>query len=260
VSVFEAPELTGPVRISADGNIDLPLIGRAAAAGLTPVSLSASIRNKLISGSFLKDPQVNIFLAESATRTTTVIGEVVRPGPIPLLGLRTLWDVVGASGGVTSGAGSLVTVQRAANPIEPEQLSVEWDRPITGQPNPLIHPGDTVQVSRAGVVYILGQVEREGGYPIVREHLTIAQAIALANGVKYQAKAKHARLIRRTVVGHSVQEINVAAIIHGDAPDVDLQDNDILFLPYSLARVALSRGIEAAIGITSQVSIYRAQK
>ena len=51
----------------------------------------------------------------------------------------------------------------------------------TGEHNPELSAGDTVEVSRAGLVYVVGDVIRPGGFPVDPvQGLTIVQAVALA--------------------------------------------------------------------------------
>jgi polysaccharide export outer membrane protein len=259
IIVFDTPELSGPARVSNDGTINFPLIGRVHVGGLSVASAANLIRAQLIHGDFLKDPQIAVNFEDASNHSAVVLGEIAHPGFVPLTGIRTLWEVVGAAGGVNPTAGEKVTILSRGDNQPPQIFNVDWNRDLVGQPNPVINPGDTVQISRAGIVYVLGEVDRQGGYPINHQHMTISEAIALAGGVKYTSKASHSRLVRSTSSSRVVSDVDVSGIIKGKLPDKVLQDNDIIYVPNSASKVAILRGLQAAVGITSSVIVYRNQ-
>ncbi|WP_213804290.1 polysaccharide biosynthesis/export family protein [Granulicella sp. dw_53] len=257
ILVFDTPEFSGPIRVSNKGSVDLPLIGSLTITGMSPVEAAALIRARLIQGNFLKDPQVSISYADLTNHTVTLLGEISHPGPVPLNGVKTLWDVIGFAGGPTIAAGKKIMIFHRGDNSNPSIFDMSWDKDLTGQPNPVIYPGDTIQVTRAGVVYVVGQVGRQGAYPIARQRMTVAEAIALSGGIPYVAKAAHARLIHRTESGHTVEEIDIPSMLQGKRADVVLHDNDIIFVPLSISKVAITRGIESAIAFSSSFLTYR---
>jgi polysaccharide biosynthesis/export protein len=259
LNVFDTPEFTGPVRVANDGTIQLPLVGKVSIAGLTTASAAAVIRDLLIKGDFLKDPQVVLSFTDFGNHSAIVLGEVTRPGPVPLTGNRTLYEVIAGAGGAAVTAGDTVTVVHAGAQQVMESYAINWDRPLQGQPNPLIRSGDTVQVSRAGIVYVVGKVTKQGGYPIDHQKVTASQAIAWSGGILSLSKASHARLVRQTPGGRTVTELNLPDIISGKSPDVLLQNDDLLYIPTSLAKTAIARGLEAAISVTTALVIYKNQ-
>jgi hypothetical protein len=68
VRVFEAPELTGRVRVNDKGNVNLPLVGELHFGGLSPELAAKLVEEKLVSGDFVKNPQVSIFMNEYASQ------------------------------------------------------------------------------------------------------------------------------------------------------------------------------------------------
>jgi polysaccharide biosynthesis/export protein len=261
LTVFDTPELTGPARVNNTGSIDLPLIGSVSVSGLSPANAAALIRQKLMLGNFLKDPQVTINFADLVNHTAVLLGEVSKPGVVLLNGNRTLWEVIGAAGGVNPTAGKRITVVPRASPSNPEVINIDWGRDLAGQPNPTIHPGDTIQVSRAGIVYVVGQVNRQGGYPITYERLTVSQVVSLAEGIKYTSKAANTQLIHHSSDGGiKVSQVDVPGILQGKIPDVVLEDKDILYVPNSVSKVILSRGVEAAIALSTSLIIVANQR
>jgi polysaccharide biosynthesis/export protein len=123
--------------------------------------------------------------------------------------------------------------------------------------NPEIKAGDTITVGEAGIVYVLGEVGRPGGFLINHdERLTVMQALAMAEGVKPGAALKKARLIRASGQGRQEVAVDLKEVFSGRGDDLPLQDDDIVFVPGSTAKSALKRGMEAAIQVTTGLVIY----
>ncbi len=256
VVVFDTPELSGPMRVRNDGTIDLPLLGSISVNGLNLSSAAKLIQDRLISGDYMKDPQVTVSFLDYSNHFATVLGEVARPGPIPLIGIRNVWDIVGAAGGVTPTAGSRVLIFHGDNSLNGEIYNINWSHDLQGQANPIVNPGDIVQILRAGVVYVVGEVNQQGGYPITHENLTLAQAVALAGGIKYTSKASKSQWIHTVGSKKVVTEIDVPRILKGKSADIALKDDDVIYVPNSESKVAILRGLQAAVSITSALVIY----
>jgi polysaccharide export outer membrane protein len=123
--------------------------------------------------------------------------------------------------------------------------------------NPELSPGDTVQVSRAGLVYVVGDVVRPGGFPVDPvEGLTVVQALSLAWGSTPNAAVGSALLIREQKGGRTMTTLNLKRMLHGQDPDQPVHDRDILFVPDSMARNLLNRTMESAIQSAIGVTIY----
>jgi len=88
------------------------------------------------------------------------------------------------------------------------------------------------------------------------EQLSILQAVALAQGTNPTAAKSKAQLIRTTAQGRQQIPVNLKKILSTKETDLALQDNDILFVPSSAARVTL-RDVEAAMPAAAAASIYR---
>jgi len=86
--------------------------------------------------------------------------------------------------------------------------------------------------------------------------MTVLQAIAMAQGVNRTAAISQARLVRRTSGQPEEVKIALKGILSAKAPDVDLMAEDILFIPGSIAKNVMKRGLESAIQIATNVAIY----
>jgi len=257
MSVFDTPELSGKLRVSNTGDVILPLVGSLHLQGLKAGEAQALIRQKFIDGGFLKDPQVTVFVAEYATQGVAILGEVKNPGIYPAFGSHHLLDYISVAQGLTPLAGTSITITHAGKTDEPQRVKVLAGATPKPENNPEILPGDTIFVERTGLVYVVGDVARPGGFPMDHDgHLTILQAVALAQGTNPTAAKGSAKLIRTTAQGRQEIPVDLKKILSAKATDLALQDNDILFVPNSAAKSALhdlSSGLPAA----AAAGIYR---
>ena len=121
-----------------------------------------------------------------------------------------------------------------------------------------MHPGDTIEIYRAPIVYIVGDVGRPSGLLVDNGSLTVLQAIALAGGPNRTAKLNGTRIIRKGTGPNGMVEtvVPLKKMLQAKAPDIPLEANDILFVPVSGAKVATARAVETALALTTAVTIY----
>src|SRR5215471_7964375 len=163
ISVFDVPEMTQEVRVGANGKAELALIGDIALAGLTGDEAEERIASELRNRKLLLRPQVNVLVKEFATQGVSVMGEVQHPGIYQVLGARTLLDLISMAGGLTSVADTRITVKRRGGAQEEVVAKLKTDDAETSLANNVqIYPGDLILVPRAGIVYVLGDVNRPG--------------------------------------------------------------------------------------------------
>jgi polysaccharide export outer membrane protein len=147
--------------------------------------------------------------------------------------------------------------------IAGETLEISLKRLLeTGDPtvNVLVYPGDLVRVNRAGIVYVVGEVKKPGGFVLkTNEKISLLQAVALAEGPTSVAAQGRSRIIRTDELTGKREELQVdlGKILEGRAPDPMLHARDIVFIPHSTARRTSYRAAEAAIGIVSGIIIWR---
>jgi len=251
LSVFDAPELSGKLRVNDKGEIAIPIAGTIRVAGMTAEEAAVAIEEKLRKADILKFPHVSIFMTEYATQGITVTGEVRNPGIYPSLGNHGIVDMISVAGGVSTSAGKAVTITHRSDQEHPEVIYLD-SHPGSVAPKVDIRPGDTITVSRSGVVYVVGDVSKSGGYLIdANERLTAVQALALAGGANRTAAENKARLIRKTPTSRVDFAVPLRRILDGKMIDPQLQDGDILFIPGSKAKTAATRTMEAAIALTT---------
>jgi polysaccharide export outer membrane protein len=224
-------------------------------AGLTTASAEQLITKRLRDSNYVLDPQVNVMVREYATQAVSVLGEVRKPGPYTLLGAHTLLDAIATAGGLTTDAGNTVTITRAGS-TQPTVIRLNTMPGESWKANPGVYPGDRIEVDHAPVVYVVGEVVRPGGFSVGnRQKLTVLKAIALAQGFNRTAALNKVRVLRRTGTAIEEQPLAVKLIMKGKAPDIELQDSDVLVVPGSGAKSAL-KSASSIFQAAAQSAIY----
>jgi polysaccharide biosynthesis/export protein len=255
IGVNGAPEYQRDVRVDARGKVSLPMIGQIKIEGLSPSEAEGAIAQKLQEGGFFNHPQVSVFVKEYAAEGVSILGEVQKPGIYPLLGHRTLLDAISAAGGITPRAGKTVTIAHRNHPEDGETITLSHDEGKSMDNRP-VSPGDTIVVSKAGLVYVVGAVIEPMGIIMENSHLTVLQAIAMAHGTTPTASLNSAKVIRKASTNPQEIPIPLKTILSTKEHDVVLQPDDILFVPTSSAKVATHKGLEAILQAATGIAIY----
>jgi polysaccharide biosynthesis/export protein len=256
ITIVREAELDQHIRVLDSGSIVLALAGPVSVQGLTPAQAAARIADAYRTGKFLLHPEVSVFVEEYATATVTILGEVAHPGSFRIDAPRTLIDVLSLAGGLTSLADRHIVIQRAGKNAERVRAFLPNRADDALDANLLVHPGDTVLVPKAGIVYVLGDVAHPGGYVMQNDsQLTVLQAIALAAGASKTASEKRVRLVRNVDGITRSLDLPLRDMERGRDPDVPLQANDILYVPFSLAK-NISLGIANITAAASSALIY----
>lgn len=259
ITVLREPELDQHVRVLDSGDVVLTLTGRIAVQGLTPAQASARIADRYRAGNFLLHPEVSVFVEEYATQAVTILGQVVHPGAVRLGAPRTLIDVISLAGGLTPDADRHIVVQRGGKDGERIRAFLPNRAEEALNADILIRPGDTVIVPKAGIVYVLGDVAHPGGYVMRNDsQLTVLQAIALAAGTSRTASEKRVRLVRNVDGISQSVDLPLHDMERGRVPDVPLRADDIVYVPFSLAK-NISLGIANITAAASSALIYAAK-
>jgi protein involved in polysaccharide export with SLBB domain len=128
------------------------------------------------------------------------------------------------------------------------------------QNNIALQAGDVVTVPHAGIVYVLGAVNRPGGFVVSndRTQLTALKILALAGGTTNIAKMHNAVIIRKDAQGKEAeQEVDLKKILERENEDVQLRASDILYVPTSVKKQVIIRTVELAVALGSAVAIFR---
>jgi polysaccharide export outer membrane protein len=260
VSEVHTPEFHSVVRVSPSGTVTLPMVHEVQIGGLDEQAAAHAIETALMAQGMLLHPLVSVLVISYAGQDVSVLGEVVRPGVYPYTLHHRLLDLISAASGLAPNAGRLVNVFHRDDAKTPHPVVLDPSATDTaGDHNPELAPGDTVQVSRAGLVYVVGDVLRPGGFPVdPAQGLTVVQALSLAWGPSQNAAMSKAILIREQKGGRTLTSLNLKRMLHGKEPDQPVHDRDILYVPDSTAKNLWNRTMESAIQSAIGVTIYSA--
>jgi polysaccharide biosynthesis/export protein len=261
IVIFDTPELSGRFRVNLKGDILLPLAGTVHVAGLNLAEITSAVSQRYKDAKILVDPEVTVFVAEFTRRTITITGEVRVPGVYPIVAPRTLTDTLAMAGGLNDSASRTVSIVHAADPkhIIHVTLNVGAQTLESIEEGRMeILPGDSIFVARSGVIYLVGELTRPGGFQVEHNNrLTLLEAVALAGGLTRTAKGSQTRLIRRSATGREELTVNLDKVLYGGGPDMLLTDGDILFVPTSMRKLYTQQAVSAVIGSATTYGIYR---
>ena len=270
INVVGVQELSREYRVDGDGMITLPMLTRPVmAAGSTLDQLSQRIGDDLVVAGLLRDPQITVSVKSSPWNTVVLSGAAKKTGVYPVYGHTTLLELLTEAEGLSDDAGNTAIVTRAEKPF-PQAESNSRARPDESSSRTLkvdverlwrngdagldveLHPGDRVTVERAGIVYVLGAVNRAGGFVLSndQEQMTVLRAIALAGNFTREAKPAHAVIIRKAsgAAGEKREvRVDLKKILSNQAPDQPLLASDILYVPESGAKRTLDTIVNTAV-------------
>ena len=269
-------------------------------AGLTEMQAQQKIAEVLEANGLVSHPQVIVSVKEKKSKPITIVGAVAHPMVYEADRPVTVLEVLAEAGGIANDAGDSVIISRpdqssnfpsdeppeltpdiaagsaaastsvgsaAAPSAEPPPLS----NTITVNLNDLVEAGDTrnniyvqagdiITVPHAGIVYVLGAVQRPGGFVVTndRAQLSTLKALALAGGLNPTAKKNQAVIIRKDAAGQQHQvNVDLGKVLKQETDDVKLQASDVLYVPQSGSKAALLRAAEIGLGIGTAVAIFR---
>jgi polysaccharide export outer membrane protein len=251
VRVFGQPDLSAMVEIDSDGNLSsLPFLETPIPAKCrTEKALQKDIAEAY--GRYIKNPQVSVRISERKSRQpATVFGAVRQPTRVLMQRKVRLNEFIAASGGFTERASGTIQIlhtepvmcpqpgeEAEAGPIDGTRLpfqiiKISELRAGLPQANPVIRPGDILQVTEAEPVYITGSVFSPQGI-FLRDQLTLSRALAMVGGVRKEAKVTEVKIYRQKPGAQDQETIVVdyGAIKKNKIPDVFLQAFDVIEVP-----------------------------
>ncbi len=276
VSVLGLKEImpNTPIRVSTIGDLNLPMVGTVHVGGMTPIEAEQAIRTKL--EDVMQDPQVSLRVTDYQSQPVSVIGAVANAGVKQVVGEKTILEMLSLAGGLKQDAGYQLKITRDRRwgtiPLAGARETLDGKfsvcdvnlRQLMNGTNPheniLVKPHDVLTVPTADLVYVLGEVNKPGGFVLhERENMSVLQAIALAEGIEKTAEPKHVRILHKTdgIAGREETELNLSKIMDGREEDRTLQPNDILIVPPNIPRKAMIRALETAVQIGAGVVIWR---
>lgn len=231
IAVYDAPELNQEVRVGTDGLINLALIGPIQADKLDPTTLAHHIEAQLKARDLILSPHVTVTIAEYNSQAVTVAGEVTRPGRYPIYAPRDLVEVIALAGGLSKDAGVNISIKHEGDTQAKTVFLPQTEADNIMKSNIPVYPGDVIVVPKVGIVYVLGNVTRPGGYAMHDQgKMTVLEAVSEAQGTSKDAAMNRGILLRKTGEGTAKIPIKLKEMQHGKIPDMALQAGDVLFI------------------------------
>lgn len=270
IRAFEVEEISEkPFRIDGDGNLNLPLLGKIHAAGLSVEQLEADLQTRL--KAMVRQPQVIVTVTQFRSEPVFFVGAFKAPGIYPLQGRRNLVDMLSAIGGMQPNASRRIKVTRrkefGAIPLpsavtsgDGVYTSVEISMgSLRENVNPaediVLQPFDVISVDRAEMIYIQGEVGRPGSLEVgERDYLSLIQALSLSGGLTRDADMKKARILRQVMNTSRRAEVplDISKVMSGRDPDFPLLPNDVLYVPRnSSIKRNVARGLLIAMPLAT---------
>jgi polysaccharide export outer membrane protein len=229
ISVYDNEDLQTTVRVSGEGHIVVPLLGKVSVEKLTIPEISDKL-TALYADGYLVSPQVNVFIEEYRGQKTVILGEVNHPGLFELRGTTTFLELISKAGGLTKDAGEKAIIKRKMKDsdqhdqkiitIDLIRLMEKGDFSMNFQ----IIDGDNIYISKTGFFYVTGEVKKPDAYKYL-DGTTVIQAIAMAGG--FTGKANEGKVKIHRKVEEQEEIIEVTAL------DTPIYQNDVIIVPES---------------------------
>ncbi len=255
IRIYNRPQLSREtVRVDGQGMIRMPLIKEPIRASCrTDTDLAKEITRLYLE--YLRSPHVEVFIKEFKSKPVVVFGAIREPGRFQMQRQIRLLELLSFAGGPTEQAGGRIQIRHDLN-FKPcitkrnenassenlkssneTQKSVEWfelkdllnSNQFDDRNNPIILPGDVVNLIEADKVYVIGNVYKPITIPL-KERVTLTQALAMAGGVMQDTNLDRISISRRSNDDNSKLEIivNLKDINKKRAEDIILKPNDIV--------------------------------
>jgi protein involved in polysaccharide export with SLBB domain len=252
-SVYDRPDLNREnVQIAPDGTVSYLQAVAVRAKGLTLDQLRKQIEEKL---SKYQDAKVIVTPVEIASKGFSIIGRVRKPGSYNLDRPTSILEALSLAQGVETGnlrgsAFELADFERSFVARKGQKLDVDLAKLYYegdfGQ-NAFLEPDDYIYIASSlkNEIYVLGAVGNPGRFKMPVK-LTIAQAISEAGDFDQYAYRMRVLLIRGSIHEPETHIVDMKAILSGRAPDIVLENRDIVFVnerPFELLERVLDNAI-----------------
>jgi len=245
IKVYREEELSGVFVVDPYGKINYPLLGELILENVSVEEVRKYLTNSL-GRAYVKNPQVQVKLLESRSKSVSFLGRVVSPGDHILSPNTTLVNLISKVGGFASDADQEhIRLIRTQPDGSKSFVTANIGKIIKGEEEDvLLSPGDVIfvdPVSQASkteeylneVITILGQVARPGNYPS-RQNPTLVRLVGNAGGFTPVASKNRIKILRNENGNKKVFYVNFNQIIDGAVDSVELGAGDIVQVPESM--------------------------
>ena len=244
IIVYEEKDLSREaVRVSADGYISFPLIGRIKVDDFATSEIEKLISLKLAEEQYLLDAHVSVMVTGYNSKRFLVLGAVEKPGSYSLQARERVLDAISKAGGIDfDQAGKKGMIIRTENPDTHQERKIVINLDLQSLlkardqiSNIFLADKDVLFVPTGEYFYIIGQVKNPGSYPLTDRQITLLEAISTAGGFTRIAARNRTRIIRLEDGVEKIIEVKVDAITDTGKKiqDVIIQPDDVIVVPES---------------------------
>ena len=240
VQVFRHPELTQTIDVNPNGTINLFRLPEPVPAVCKTERELANAIADAYRKDYLRNPEVNVVVAEQRSQAFAVIGAVVKPAFYMINRKVTLLELLAYAGGPSKEAGARLVVTRTGSTSNCKQgasdetddgaaISFKLKDVLEAKYNPEMKAGDIVSVLKVDSVFVYGNVIKQG--PVAfNEPITLMQAISSAEGLKPAAKKDKIRVFRQKDGSLDREELifDLGKIAKREAQDPYLEPSDVV--------------------------------
>ena len=254
IQIFRHPELTQRVSVNSNGTINLfripaPIVAVCKTERELATEVAAAYEKD-----YLRNPEVNVVAVEQRSQSFAVIGAVEKPGQYFINRRIRLLELLAQAGGPNKEAGSRLLVARTGstsnckidevsnqNSDDIAVLDFKISDVMSAKVNLVMRPGDVISVSDADVVYVYGNVIKQGQVTI-KDTITLTQALASAEGLKPATKKNNVRVLRQKPGSLEREELvyDLGEIDKNKLKDPYLEPNDVVAVSEDKAKSILN--------------------
>ncbi|OIO38485.1 MAG: hypothetical protein COT00_00505 [Candidatus Omnitrophica bacterium CG07_land_8_20_14_0_80_50_8] len=247
IQVYREPDLSGVFSVTRSGKISYPFLGEIQAQALSLDKLKRFLCQKL-GEKYISNPQIEISIVESPSKSVSVLGQVSKPGNYILTYKLTLFRLISQNGGFAPEAATKkVRIVRSNSDRKKETIEVDVDRVMRGLDEDVsLMPGDIVMVDIRSkedskkeetkkkdirkYITLLGQIGRPGNY-VFSLHMTLIRLVADAGGFTPLAATGRVKIVRSAKDGNPHYFfVDAGRIMGGAAKDIELAEGDLIIV------------------------------
>jgi len=253
VTFWQESSLNTQSKIGADGAIELPVIGKIRAAGLTTGQLADNIVDR-ISRYRISITQASVAVIEYSGNKIFITGQVGAPGTYSFESIPDMWRVLQEAGGLLETADpEKITIIRDGDG-RGNVTEVDLSRYFEGGDIlqlPKLTGGETIHVpsrsttgsdqstgaspfSSRDEIYIMGEVASPGRYSL-EKGVDVLDALILAGGPTELAKLSDVRIMKRWQGKNGMMKIDLNEFLeHSEPGPPQLNPGDTIYVPRKL--------------------------
>ncbi len=265
ISVQGHPELSGRYTVADDGTIGYSFLTDQSITNITTAELQNDITIKL--ARYVENPLVLVTLVDKPEISVTVLGQVVKPGPVKVYAGASVQEVIALAGGPlpTADYDSVKIIRRNGSDNTALWFDMkEFMRTGSMDNMPKLQQDDVVillaQV-KVNKVKVIGGVNKPGFYDVT-EKMNLFEMIYLAGGPAEKADLAHVRHVFH--VGDKTKEevVNVQSYIDkgnmDQLPKIEEGDTIIIYTKWFDWRTFMSVLTNALLFIVTITSLRNA--